>query len=778
MEVLIKDKFYRYKCSECSKQFSGLANFNAHKKIHTTPKIVSHRKPKQLKCPLCKYEDIKSKLIHHFGEKHEVVVKAENMQFNSLEEFHFWKLEEEKTTRSFFVKNRSSSNVSNGTKTIYNCHRSGKYIAKGNNKRHLKYKGSNKINAFCPANITVIQEANICKVDYVKMHIGHQNNLGHLFLSQEKKRELASKIAAKIPLAAILDEIRDSMTSANFSRIHLLTKKDLHNIEQTYNLNATPVRHRNDAISVQAWVNELQKSNSVLFYKPQDDLSEEHACLKREDFVLILMTEGQKEMLDKFGGDCICVDGTHGITSYGFELVTLLVLDDMREGFPCAFMISNRTDEDVMCILFSCIRKSLQSKISPKVFMSDMAESFFNAWIKIMSPPEYRLYCCWHVDRAWRKNLSKISAKDMQVVVYQQLRTLLQETDVKAFSLMLETFLKSLYENEATLEFANYFKIHYANKVDSWAYSYRLNSGLNTNMHLERMHHTIKYIYLKGKHNKRLDRAISALLKFVRDKLFDQLITIHKGKLCTKLRELRSRHKSSQELDHNLVIKMDTVWQVPSSTTQEIYLVEQRKVDCACKIVCLECDACFHQYSCTCIDSSVRYNMCKHIHLVCRYEQHLPGEKNAESLITETDSDQDGNALIIQECTSENKIQDLVKVLSSKETEDGDNDAKLDKEKLNLKNWIWDQIDKISSMTELNEIKRLTAPIEAVLNAVKEGSTSIKIPEENIKIPHNKNIVKQRRLFSVKKKSKRENQRVNKPSISDIQNTAVKLLHP
>jgi hypothetical protein len=42
------------------------------------------------------------------------------------------------------------------------------------------------------------------------------------------------------------------------------------------------------------------------------------------------MTEAQCELLRKYGSDCICIDGTHGTNSYDFELITLLVVDDIR----------------------------------------------------------------------------------------------------------------------------------------------------------------------------------------------------------------------------------------------------------------------------------------------------------------------------------------------------------------------------------------------------------------------------------------------------------------
>ncbi|VEN56571.1 unnamed protein product [Callosobruchus maculatus] len=62
-------------------------------------------------------------------------------------------------------------------------------------------------------------------------------------------------------------------------------------------------------------------------------------------------------------------------------------------------------------------------------------------------------------------------------------------------------------------------------------------------------------------------------------------------------------------------------WQVPSSSTCEIYLVEEQKVNCDCKLTCSSCEAYLHAYSCSCLDNSIRWNMCKHIHLICQYKK-------------------------------------------------------------------------------------------------------------------------------------------------------------
>lgn len=185
---------------------------------------------------------------------------------------------------------------------------------------------------------------------------------------------------------------------------------------------------------------------------------------------------------------------------------------------------------------------------------------------------------------------------------------------------MFERFLNSCLADPDSARFAKYLNDNYRNNIKSWAYCFRLHSGLNTNMHLERMHKTIKYLYLKGKHNKRLDKAIFYIMKFVRDKLFDRLITLNKGKLTSKLKDLRSRHKKSYELDTSQLMKVDGTWQILSlsSKNPEFYQIYDNIENCDCQLFCSDCKICIHRYSCSCLDSSIRWNFCKHLHLLGR----------------------------------------------------------------------------------------------------------------------------------------------------------------
>ncbi|XP_018571918.1 uncharacterized protein LOC108911459 [Anoplophora glabripennis] len=252
---LIVPKVYNYKCDHdgCNKQFTYLRHFQSHKKIHA--EIDSNSKKFKLKCPLCDYENSsKLQLISHYHCVHDIICNSYTKEFNNLDEFHEWKSLFEMETNSCFVSQHGTYVSDTYTKTVYVCHRTGYYKKKGNNLRHLKGQGSNKINGYCPAEMSLkfFKSNNTCEVKYLITHVGHVNDLEHLSLTKLERQQLAEKIAARVPFSYILNDTRDSICN-DLKRIHLLTKKDLYNIQQIYNLNKDTAKHENDAASINLW---------------------------------------------------------------------------------------------------------------------------------------------------------------------------------------------------------------------------------------------------------------------------------------------------------------------------------------------------------------------------------------------------------------------------------------------------------------------------------------------------------------------------------------------
>ena len=54
---------------------------------------------------------------------------------------------------------------------------------------------------------------------------------------------------------------------------------------------------------------------------------------------------------------------------------------------------------------------------------------------------------------------------------------------------------------------------------------------MNTNMYVKAFCRVLKYVYMEGKVNKRLDNCIYVLLKLERDKGYEHLVKIEKGKI-------------------------------------------------------------------------------------------------------------------------------------------------------------------------------------------------------------------------------------------------------
>ncbi|KAL5238621.1 hypothetical protein ACI65C_006031 [Semiaphis heraclei] len=114
--------------------------------------------------------------------------------------------------------------------------------------------------------------------------------------------------------------------------------------------------------------------------------------LETYDFCLIIMDPGQRHLLQTFGqGKVVCLDGTHGLNGYDFELVTLMVIDDFGSGFPCCFMCTNWKDTKIYTIMFTVIY-DVTGIIKPQTFMTDIVETFYSAWETVMGPVPRRIF--------------------------------------------------------------------------------------------------------------------------------------------------------------------------------------------------------------------------------------------------------------------------------------------------------------------------------------------------------------------------------------------------
>lgn len=149
--------------------------------------------------------------------------------------------------------------------------------------------------------------------------------------------------------------------------------------------------------------------------------------------------------------------------------------------------------------------------------------------------------------------------------------------------------------------------------------------------------------------------------------------------------------------------------------------------DHVCELKCRLCAVCIHSYTCSCIDSIVRGNLCKHIHAV-----HM-SVNTGGILKRKKESD------IINDIVTSDGFADLTATSSSDALED-----QLLKNKINT----------MTSLLEKHEIsqntrKRIGKSIDNIINLIcadlKQGNKNNEPPNKKIKF--------QKRFYSTKKSS-------------------------
>ncbi|KAF6206447.1 hypothetical protein GE061_017680 [Apolygus lucorum] len=641
------------------------------------------------------------------------------MQFESFDEFKSWK-EETETSEScrFVMRGGKTVNKNDSNTSYFRCFRDGYFVSRGAGKRRPRAKGSCRIGGVCPASMKVTEtpSTGTVLVKYVAQHVGHSSKVGRMFHTEKEKEEISSKLAAGVPIGTLLDSIRDSICKGELSRSHLPTRKDLWNIRSRTHPQNGFMLNSDDRVSVEAWLGTLANySDVVRFYKGQSLKDPFHPELNEEDFVLILSLNSQLEMLSKFGNDCVCFDGTHSNDGYTFELTTLLV-KDQKQGFPCAYMVSNRCDSQTMSLFIRVILAHLCSPITPDVIVSDTSDIYYNGWCSALpcdEKPIRWLYCAWHVDRCWKQNLTKIKDSAKKCLVYKMLRLLAEEPDEDAFSTLLEQTLNTMFADPDLLNFADYFGQEYVPYTDRWAFCFR-KYCINTNMFLESVHKILKYYYLDGKKVKRLDKGLIAILKFTRDKLISRLSATKRGSQPCQLTAIRDRHKRSQALKSR-IIAQENGWLISSKSEPELYLVSKQNVICdECTLRCELCNVCEHDFKCTCMDA-MKLNICKHIHRVVTY---IRETAEVDQSVAPPDEEISENDFMVEEDSVEASILNDVSAKSQTITS---SNSKYEEKKQALLRKLTRLVEDTENCAQLEEIEKALLPLPHTISALKQG---------------------------------------------------------
>lgn len=99
--------------------------------------------------------------------------------------------------------------------------------------------------------------------------------------------------------------------------------------------------------------------------------------------------------------------------------------------------------------------------------------------------------------------------------------------------------------------------------------------------------------------------------------VFKRLIKLSCEKPSEKMKCISKCHEDSINIKNECISYItDNLWFVLSASKNVFY--EVTKVHDACGLKYSKCNISIHMYLCTCLDSIIRLNICKHIHAVCR----------------------------------------------------------------------------------------------------------------------------------------------------------------
>ena len=195
----------------------------------------------------------------------------------------------------------------------------------------------------------------------------------------------------------------------------------------------------------------------------------------------------------------------------------------------------------------------------------------------------------------------------------------MEETNVDVFEAFLTKSIEQLKSSNTTNEFLIYFSNHYVDRKEQWAACYRRRCGINTNMYVESFHRLLQYVYMRGQCNRRVDKLLYILMNIARDKGFERICKLEKGKITGQLSIIRKRRVESTKMQTEIITQHSaTEWGVESSDKTQVYTVCLEVMTCPfkCELKCNQCNICVHTYTFSCNDSLHNHTICKHIHLV------------------------------------------------------------------------------------------------------------------------------------------------------------------
>uniref|UniRef100_A0A914W8R0 Zinc finger PHD-type domain-containing protein n=1 Tax=Plectus sambesii TaxID=2011161 RepID=A0A914W8R0_9BILA len=451
------------------------------------------------------------------------------------------------------------------------------------------------------------------EVQYCLEHSGHEINRARLRLVPSEKALIAYYLREGNSTDWIVKKLRE-LHPLPSDRLFYISAQNVENIKMEWEVETSRL-HAKDMASIAERVRrdadeDAENWSPFFSYSPAENQD-------GKGFRLGIMTREQEEWLKKYGNKGLCVDATHHSTRYKFLLVTVLVIDERQKGRPIAYYFCNAESEEELVPLFEGI-KSRCGQLAPRIFMSDMAPAFFNAFTTVYGDATAvkKLVCAFHVMKSWRKRLyldEHDASRRTKILL--NLRVLTRWATREKFVQHLTALLSEL-TSMGREDFRRYLEDNYLTDemLATWAPYNRRNEVVNTNTALERFHNTLKGNYLNRSENRRLDYTVQALLKYTADLSRDVEIMASVPS-CFRQFRLLATHRNHRKA---LSFYNGNSGRVQSTADPNIYIVQSQSdanqsyvvkklLPCACDSLARcrydNCNVCYNEYECECFDS-------------------------------------------------------------------------------------------------------------------------------------------------------------------------------
>lgn len=538
-----------------------------------------------------------------------------------VSEFEKWKHNFETGEVCRFVK-KSGARVGHTGKSVYlYCSRSGSFISQSKGTR-IKKLGSSKISAHCTALIKYFEERNgRVKATVCSTHYGHDRDHRFLRLTKIQKRYIAEKMKSGVSRELVLDSVRSSFVN-KLDRIHELSKKDLNNIQKSFNIPKQSPEPRKAGIEAlsnpwnifrESWTNEIDVGDEspVLFYK---EANVEAPNLRLEDKCLILMTKGQRDLFIKFCSNGVLYASTLKLsTTLPLFLVVIFVLDDFYEMLPVCFMVTNDRRKDVIKVCFNEIL-NIAGPVVLRAFATDNEPSIFEAWCEIMGPASRNLIIAnRYVDAEWRNNLTLVKDEALQGDIYDKLYEFIESAE--GTEQMFQSLIAELRSSCMSSAFATYLERNFLPNIQLWSTHYLQHKcELRQSIDFEISYSKVASLgELCCKYNKPIGYITKGLIKQVLE-----CQATRNRRIAESISEIKSAHAVAVESGTECVFPLtNSSWKVKSKrVSEDFYHVVADSCDFEdCVLVCTLCDMCIHAFRCEC-DAYVDTKTCAHVHLV------------------------------------------------------------------------------------------------------------------------------------------------------------------